>query len=89
MSYKDGLNVQGSHSPYTVWLKHSGGYVVGVDFRCLNKRIKHYNDKRMHMYVNFWCWYSYNEFGDADAITGFSALWNEHNVNMEKVLQIK
>lgn len=46
MSYIDGKNVPGSHSPFTVWLRHSGGYVVGVSFHLLNDYIQKYKIKR-------------------------------------------
>ena len=88
MSYKDGKNVQGSHSPYTVWLKHIDS-VVGVDYQELNRYIREYNAKHYSRYFGFWGWYSYQEFGDATYIDGFSALWNDHNVNMEKVIPIE
>ena len=89
MSYIDGKNVPGSHSPYTVWLRQSCGLVVGVSFHLLNDYIQKYNRKGYSRFFEFWPWFSYNEFGDADAIEGFSALWNNHNVNMNKVLPIK
>lgn len=89
MSYIDGKNVPGSHSPFTVWIRHSGGYVVGVSFHLLNDYIQKYNKKGYSKYFEFWPWFSYNEFGDADAIEGYSALWNEHNANMNKLLTIK
>jgi len=38
---------------------------------------------------DFWPWFSYQEFGDMDAVTGFSAVWNDHNVNMSQVHMIK
>lgn len=88
MSYKDGLNVSGSHSPYTVWLK-TVGYVVGVDYRELNRYIREYNAKHYSRYFDFWSWYSYNEFGDASYIEGYSVLWNEKNDNMSQVLPIE
>lgn len=88
MSYKDGQNVQGSHSPYTVWLK-TVGHVVGVDYRELNRYIREYNAKHYNRYFSFWGWYSYMEFGDASYIDGFSALWNDHNENMSQVIPIE
>lgn len=89
MSYLDGKNVPGSHSPFTVWLRHSGGYVVGVSFHLLNDYIQKYNKRGYNKYFEFWSWFSYNEFGDADAIEGYSASWNDHNANMNKLLTIK
>ncbi len=87
MSYIDGLNVPGSRSPYTVWLRCSGG-VVGIDFRKLNKYITEYNRKKYKQIFSFWYWFSYQYYGDADYVDGFSALWNEHNANMNKVIPI-
>lgn len=88
MSFRDGKNVPGSQSPYTVWLK-AGGSVVGVDYRELNKYIRIYNKKHYNRYFDFWAWYSSEEYGDAFYIDGFSALWNDHNTNMERVLPIE
>lgn len=88
MSYKDGKNVQGSHSPYTVWLKHCDS-VVGVNYQELNQYIRKYNKKHYNRYFDFWTWYSYEEFGDASYIDGFSALWNDHNENMSQVIPIE
>ena len=88
MSYKDGKYIQGSHSPYTVWLKHCDS-VIGVDYRELNRYIREYNAKHYSRYFDFWSWYSYNEFGDALYIDGFSALWNDHNGNMSQVIPIE
>lgn len=87
MSYKNGAPVPGSRSPYTVWLNCSGG-VVGADYRTLNHYIRLYNAKRYNRYFEFWPWFSWLEFNDEDYISGFSVLWNEHNVNMEKVIPI-
>ena len=90
MSYIDGRNVPGSHSPYTVWLRRTGGRgVVGVSFKQLNKRIDEYNKKRYSRFVDFWPWYSYQEFSDVDEVEGFSALWNYGNANMTQVHVIK
>lgn len=87
MSYRDGAPVPGSRSPHTVWLNCSGG-VVGVDYRTLNHYIRLYNAKRYNRYFEFWQWFSWLEFNDEDYISGFSVLWNEHNVNMENVIPI-
>ena len=87
MSYKDGAPVPGSRSPYTVWLNCPCG-VVGVDHRTLSKYIRLYNSKRYSRYFELWPWFSYGEFHDADYISGFSSLWNAHNINMEKVIPI-
>lgn len=89
MSYIDGKNVPGSRSPYTVWLRHSGGFVVGISFYKLNDYIQKYNRKGFYKYFEFWSWFSYMEFNDSDAIVGFSALWNQNNANMNKVMAIK
>ena len=88
MSYKDGKNIPGSHSPCTVWLKHCDS-VVGVDYRELHRYIREYNKKHYNRYFDFWTWYSYEEFGDASYIDGFSALWNDHNENMSQVIPIE
>ena len=88
MIYKDGVKVPGSNSPYTVWLNCPCG-VVGVDYRTLNHYIRLYNAKRYNRYFEFWPWFSYGEFDDADYISGFSSSWNAHNVNMEQVIPIK
>ena len=88
MSYKYGAPVPGSRSPYTVWLNCPCG-VVGVDYRTLNKYIRVYNAKRYSRYFEFWPWFSYGEFHDADYISGFSSTWNARNVNMEQVIPIK
>ena len=88
MSFRDGAPVPGSRSPYTVWLNCPCG-VVGVDYRTLNKYIRIYNAKRYNRYFEFWPWFSYGEFHDADYISGFSSTWNAHNVNMEQVIPIK
>lgn len=82
-------NVPGSRSPYTVWLSCCSGGVVGVTYHSLNRMIEKYNKKRMYRYVDFWEWYSYEEFNQIDYIRGFSTLWNEHNKNMRFILQIK
>ena len=88
MSYIDGVNVPGSRSPYTVWLRSCFGGVVGIDFRTLNKYIKEYNRKKYKQVFSFWAWLSYQEFGSAEYVEGFSALWNDHNINMNKVIPI-
>ena len=88
MSFRDGKNIPGSNSPYTVWLR-AGGSVVGVDYRELNKYIRVYNKKHYNRYFDFWGWYSSEEFGNASYIDGFFALWNDHNTNMERVLPIE
>ena len=90
MSYKDGKNVPGSYSPYTVWLK-SGNSVLGVDYRELNKYILKYNKKGLYKYVDFWNWLSYEMFDDSTCsiVSGFSALWNDKNINMTQVVMIK
>ena len=88
MSYLDGKNVPGSHSPYTVWLRLYTGGVVGIDYRNLNDYIRLYNH-RYYKYCDFWSWLSYEAFNDEYCVTGFSVLWNEHNINMRKVAQIK
>lgn len=89
MSYIDGRNVPGSRSPYTVWLRSGVGTVVGMDYRTLNKYIDTYNKRGYYRMFDFWPWLSYEEFPDTDAVTGFSAVWNEHNVNMSQVKPIK
>lgn len=87
MSFRDGAPYRGAIPPYTVWLNCPCG-VVGVDYRTLNKYIRIYNAKRYSRYFEFWPWFSYGEFHDADYISGFSSIWNAHNVNMEKVIPI-
>lgn len=87
MSYLDGKNVPGSLSPYTVWVNVCGG-VLGIDYREINKFISVYNKKQLYKYVAFWSWFSEELFDDPDYIHGFSALWNDHNTNMCKVLKI-
>ena len=87
MSYKDGVKVLGSRTPYTVWLKCPCG-VVGVDYRTLNHYIRLYNAKRYNRYFEFWPWFSWLKFNNEDYVSGFSVLWNEHNVNMEQVIPI-
>lgn len=80
-------NIPGSRSPYTVWLSRPGG-VVGMDYQELNHYIQLYN-RGLYKYVEFFPWLSYEVFGDTDYITGFSALWNDHNPNMKYVEGIK
>ena len=88
MSYLDGKNVTGSMSPYTVWLRCGAGFVLGIDYQKLNKYIAVYNKKKLGRYVDFWPWYSEEVFDNPDYIHGFSALWNQDNANMRKVLAI-
>lgn len=88
MSFRDGVPYRGAVPPYTVWLNCPCG-VVGVDYRTLNKYIRIYNEKRYSRYFEFWPWFSYEEFHDADYISGFSSTWNARNVNMEQVIPIK
>lgn len=88
MSYLDGKNVPGSNSPFIVWLKCTGG-VAGVDYRKLNRYISEYNKKNYNRYFDFWPWFSQQEFDDAYYVDGFSALWNDHNINMNRVIPIE
>ena len=89
MSYKDGKNVPGSNSPYTVWLICEGSAgVVGIDYRTLNDYIRLYNS-RHYKYVDFWNWLSWEAFNDDYSVTGFSVLWNDKNPNMSQVIGIR
>jgi hypothetical protein len=88
MSYRDGKPVPGSKSPYTVWLLSEDNAVVGCDYREINKAIRLYN-RALYKYVDFWSWFSSYVMDNEYSILGYDVLWNEHNVNMSKLLYIK
>lgn len=89
MSYRDGKNVPGSCSPYTVWLRSSSpACVVGIDYRNLNDYITMYNSGACK-YVEFWSWLSCEAFFDEYTLVCFDPLWNDHNANMTQVIMIK
>lgn len=88
MSYIDGKPVPGSKSPYTVWLLANTNTVVGCDYQEINNAIRLYN-RGLYKYVEFWPWFSHEVLNDEYDILGYDVLWNEHNVNMAKVLPIK
>lgn len=89
MSYLDGRNVPGSNSPYTVWLLSGSFKVIGIDYHELNYMIDEYNRAGLARFVDFWPWFSTEYFNNDDQVTGFSALWNDHNINMNQVHMIK
>ena len=89
MSYRDGKNIPGSTSPYTVWLHSSApSGVVGIDYRNLNDLISLYNASA-YKYVEFWSWLSFEAFFDEYELTGFDVVKNEHNPNMSQVIMVR
>ena len=88
MSYIDGRNVPGSNSPFTVWLLKNPSGVIGIDYRSLNRMIDIFNREGLARFVDFWPWISAEYFNNEDQVTGFSALWNDHNINMNQVHMI-
>ena len=93
MSYLDGKNVPGSSSPNTVWLRKFPSGVFGIDFDELNDYIREYN-KDIYRFLPFWYWLSEelhlrDILPDAQDVVSFDVLWNQGNVNCNKVLVIK
>lgn len=94
MSYLDGKKVPGSNSPKTVWLRKFPSGVLGIDFDELNDFIREYNNKRWYELIPFWeCLtnelHLKDALPDAQDVVSFDVLWNQGNVNMNKVVVIK
>lgn len=93
MSYLDGKNVPGSNSPNTVWLRKFPCGVFGMDYDELNDYIREYN-KEVYKFLPFWYWFSEELhmkgiLPDAHGVVAFDVLWNQGNVNMNKVVVVK
>ena len=94
MSYLDRKNIPGSNSPNTVWLRKFPSGVFGMDYETLNDYIREYNNNEYYKFLPFWYWLT-EELHMEDAlpaghdVVAFDILWNDGNVNLNKVYTIK
>ena len=67
-----------------VWLRIPGG-VAGWELDKLNEKIREYN-RFYYRFSDFWEWLSWDT---GESYSGFSAIWNDKNPLMAKVLTIR
>ena len=68
-----------------VWLRVDFG-VTGIEAEEMNEYIREYNGSYSCGIIDFWDWLRYEKGIDA---YGFSALWNDKNPQMNKLIKIK
>ena len=70
-----------------VWLRGYRNHgVLGIKAEELNGYIREYNGSYSCGIIDFWDWLRYEKDIDAE---GFSALWNDKNPEMNKLIEIK